>query len=428
MFLEDMVGVLRKRIKVEVSRNRRETDAFSIAFEGPHPETVMKVTNGLASSFIEENLKVREAQAVGTSDFLADELETMRQRLVQVEERLREYRRQYMGELPEQLDANLRIIERLQSQLNAREESMRDERARLAGVESQIEANRKLLNEGPATGAASEDGRAMSLDQLKAQLANLKANYTDRHPDVIKLKSQIADLEKQHGSGQWNSAGESRPTSSADPALRMVSNQLNELMRQRAEVSAEIKNIEIDIAKISREIRVYQERIERTPKHEQELLVLNRDYDNMQESYKSLLDRKLEAEISVNMEKKQKGEQFRIIDHATLPRTPVSPDLRKLFLMAAAAGLGLGGAIIFLFDFLNTSIKQPKIYESELGLAVLATIPKLITPAEKRWRRVNNVLTFFSLTIAAGLAGLFGLMILKGVDPVLKIASQYIKL
>jgi polysaccharide chain length determinant protein (PEP-CTERM system associated) len=427
MFLEDKVAILRKRIKVEVNNDRRrEADAFSISFQGPEPEKVVKVTNGIASSFIEENLKVREAQAVGTSDFLADELETKRKRLEEVEKKLREYRRQYMGELPEQLDANLRILERLQLQINAREESMRDNKARLAGIENQIEADRKILT--GSSGVVPEEGGALSLEQLKAQLATLRSNYTDRHPDVIKLKAQIAELENQYKNGQLNSSEEPQANNSGDPTLRLVSNQLNELMRQRVELKGEIQNIEIDVAKLTRQIKEYQERVERTPKHEQELVVLNRDYNNMQESYNSLLNRQLEAEISVNMEKKQKGEQFRVIDHAALPRKPVSPDLRKLFLMAAAAGLGLGAALIFLLDFLNTSIKQPKDYESELGLTILATIPRLIAPRERRWRRVNTGLTVIGLCVAIFLAGTFGLMILKGVDPVLKLVSQYIKI
>ena len=97
MFLEDKVNALRKSIEVKVNKNRRGSNAFSISFRGSQPKTVMDVTNRLAGSFIDENLRVREAQAVGTSDFLADELKTKRQRLEDVEKKLREYRRQYMG-------------------------------------------------------------------------------------------------------------------------------------------------------------------------------------------------------------------------------------------------------------------------------------------------------------------------------------------
>jgi len=427
LFLDDMVGILRKRIKVAVNKLRR-ADSFSISVKGPDPERVMKVTNGLAGSFIEGNLKVREAQAVGTSDFLRDELEMMRKRLEEVESNLREYRRKYMGELPEQLDANLRILGRYQDQLNAREGSLRDEKTRLVAVEHQIEAARKTLIESRRPLAGSEDDRPLSLEQLKSQLATLRSNYTDRHPDVIKLQIQIAALGNQRKNGGVNSPAESQSDNIVDPALLMVSNELKDLMRQRLEIRAEINKITFDAAKINGYIKEYQERVERTPSHEQELLTLNRDYNNMQDSYNSLLNRKLEAEISVNMEKKQKGEQFRIIDHAVLPHKPVSPNIEKLFMLSAAAGLGLGAGLIYLLDLLNTSLRHPKDYESELGLVVLATIPKLISPREKLLRRINWALTFCSLAVAVGLTGVFGLLIIKGVDPVLNLVSRYVKI
>jgi capsular polysaccharide biosynthesis protein len=182
------------------------------------------------------------------------------------------------------------------------------------------------------------------------------------------------------------------------------------------------------MAQIKSQIKEYGLRVEKTPQREQELLTLQRDYDNIKESYNSLLNRKLEAEISVNMEKKQKGEQFQIIDYAVLPKKPVSPDLKKLFLLSVAASLGLGAGLIFLIDFTNTALKDPRDYESQLGLAVLAVIPKLQSRRGKMWHWVNNALTTVGLAVAAGLAGAFGLVVLKGVEPMLKLVSQYVKI
>jgi protein tyrosine kinase modulator len=435
MFIEDKFAGLRERINVEVNRAglRKEADAFSISFKGPKPEIVMAVTNRLAGSFIDENIKVREAQAVGTSDFLADELITKRKRLEDVEKKLREYRRKYIGELPEQLDANLRILERLQTQLSEREKSLREEKSRLIVIDNQIKDNRKILEESRESGTVSEEGDVLSLELLKAQLSTLRSNYTDLHPDVIKLKSLIAELEAERQAGELPSSGKARTEEpqvdvSGDPALKLVSNTLNEFLRQRAETKGEINNIGIDIERLKHELKEYQERVERTPQREQELMKLKRDYDNNQESYNSLLNRKLESEIAVNMEKKQKGEQFRIIDHAALPRKPVSPDMRKLFMLSVAGGLGFGAGLIFLLDFMNSSLKQPKDYESELGLPVLATIPKLLSPKDRILRRINRGMTAVSLVFAAALAAGFGLIILKGVEPVMELVSKYIKI
>jgi polysaccharide chain length determinant protein (PEP-CTERM system associated) len=428
MFLEEMVDALRKRIEVKVNRGRQGSDSFSISFRGAHPKMVMEVTNRLTGSFIDENLKVREAQAVGTSEFLADELKIKRQRLEEVEQKLKEYRHQYMGELPEQLDANLRILERLQTQLSEREKTLRDEKSRLTVIENQIEGNRKILTENRVTGTVSDEGDEVSLELLKAQLTTLKSNYTDRHPDVIKLKAKIADLEAGYKAVEPVSSGEPRANVAGDPALQLVSNTLTELMRQRVELSGEIQNITLEITELKQQLKEYQQRVERTPQREQELLAFNRDYDNIQGSYNSLLNRKLEAEIAVNMEKKQKGEQFLIVDRAALPRKPVSPDMRKLFLLSAAAGLGLGAGLIFLLEFLDTSLKQPKDYESELGLAVLATIPKILDRRDKVFIRVNQGLTLFSLIIAVALAAGFATLVFIGVEPTIELVREFAKL
>ena len=180
-----------------------------------------------------------------------------------------------------------------------------------------------------------------------------------------------------------------------------------------------------EIAKIMQQIKEYQRRVEITPTREEELLSLKRDYDNINESYNSLLERKLEADIAVNLEKKQKGEQFRIVDHARLPQKPVSPDLKKLIMLAVAAGLGIGGGLIFLRDYLDTSLKRPDDIEAELGVPVLATIPRLYQAKGRMFKQVNWVLTGIGVLIGIILLGVFGLLALNGVNPTIELAQQY---
>jgi polysaccharide chain length determinant protein (PEP-CTERM system associated) len=350
----------------------------------------------------------------------------MRMRLEEVEKKLKEYRRQYMGELPEQLDANLQVLERLQTQLSEREKSLREEKSRLIVVESQIEANRKILTESRP--AVSEDGGALNLEQMKAQLSALKSTYTERHPDVVKLKARIAEMEAQYNSGELKSSAEDPRSESGDPAVRIISNSLEEAKRQRLEIRGEIQNIEIEIAKLRRQLIQYQERVERTPKREQELLSLKRDYENIKESYNSMLNRKLESEIALNMEKKQKGEQFRIVDYAALPQKPASPDMKKLLLLSIAGGFGLGAGLIFLSEYFNSALKHTKEYESELGLAVLAKIPRMYSPQDRLWIRVNRGLTVISIMIAVALTAGFAVLAVSDVDPTLELVKQFVKL
>ena len=425
MFMEDKIAGLRKRIEIDVARTRRnDADAFSISFNGTNPQQVMQVANGLATFFIDENLKVREAQAVGTSDFLDDEMVTMRQRLEGVEQRLKEYRKQHMGELPDQLETNLRVLDRLQMQLNDKQESLRDEKSRLSALEGQIDANRKFLT-GSGSGE-SEGGESVSLEQLRAQLAALRAGYTDSHPDVIRLRDKIADLEEKYKSGELSASGSLPAQGSTDPAVLMAQKSLDEQARQRHLARLEIQNLEVEIANSVRQIKEYQQRVERTPQHEQELLTLERDYNNLKQSYDSLVNRKLEAEIAVNMEKKQKGEQFSIIDPARLPEKPVSPDMRRLFLMILAAGLGVGAGLVMLLDFFDTSLKRPESLETDLGIPILATVPKIYQPGDTRRKRLNRLLTAVSLFVAACLLAGFAVLVFNGVEQTMEIVRPYL--
>lgn len=390
IYMEDKVNSLRKCIKIDITRDRKGSDAFSISFKGKDPQKVMRVTNALATSFIDENLKVRESQALGTSDFLDSELKSMRQRLEQVEEKIKDYRKSYMGELPEQLDTNLRILDRLQEDLNDRQQSIREARVRLAELNSASSRSQQVVVIG---NEQQRPGDGASLEELKAQLETLSARYTEMHPDILRLKKQIAEMEaKQQSEAADNNQGHFAVSAHLPPELR----------RQIYEARREIEVAEGEIESLKKQIGGYQKRVEDTPKREQELLGLRRDYQNIQASYDSLLSRKLEADIAVNMERKQKGEQFRIVDPARVPQKPVEPDMRKLFLAVVAAGLAIGGGTAFLLDYVNTSFRKPDEIESMYELPVLTAIPTLLQPRQLMLRKLNDMasIAFAGLTMA----------------------------
>lgn len=418
MFLEDKIESLRNRITVNITSDRKkDTEAFSIAFKGDNPEQVMRITNTLATFFINENLKVREAQAIGTSDFLQDELESLKKRLSGLEEALRVYRMQHMGALPEQLETNLRVLERLQEELNANQLRLRDARQFQISLEKQI-ADENAINQKKSSAPDESKADALKandvlLANLQRQLTDLQARYTDRHPDIIRLKKQISDLEK-----------EMAQSADADPIVKpdntiaeqggLSTKSSRSLRRQMEETHREISDLEFEIPKIVEKIKSYQDRVEQTPRIEQELLSLRRDYDNIKISYDSLLQRKMEAELAVNMEKKQKGEQFQIIDPARVPSKPLEPDLRKLFMMTTLAGLSIGGGLIFLFEYLNHTFQNPEDIETELKIKVLALIPDIETSKTKMVKRFNMGFTIVSVVIALTLLTGFASLTLIG--------------
>ena len=199
-------------------------------------------------------------------------------------------------------------------------------------------------------------------------------------------------------------------------------------IRQLNEKKYEIAKLSDEIQKMLEKIKIYQVRVEDTPKREQELLSLKRDYQNIKQTYDSLLSRKLEAQIAVNMEKKQKGEQFRILDPARLPKKPVQPDMKKIFLIALAAGLGIGGGLIFMREYYDSSFKKIEDVESYLEIPVLSAVPALSKPQDARWRRVNlvasSIFTFISITLFAGLS----FITINGIDQALELINRFIKI
>ena len=422
MYMEDKVNNLRKRISVNVSSDRRRgTDSFSLTFQGKSPQTVMKVTNALASYFIDENLRVREAQAVGTSDFLDAELQSMKHRLEEVEAQLKRYRESYMGELPEQLDSNLRILDRLQEHLGESQQNLSEAKIRLVTLQNEAATSR----DQSTTVIIGQDSQQETndVDQMRAQLESLLSRYTARHPDVVRLKARIAEMEKQ---AQADAQSEPGDVPTIDSERRQPVSLSPEYRTQYAEITQEMRRLQADVEDTKRQISTYQKRVENTPKREQELLSLRRDYQNIQTTYDSLLARKLEAEIAVNMERKQKGEQFRILDPAKMPQKPVKPDMQKLFIMVVGAGLAIGGGIIFLLEYMDSSFKRPEDIEEDLDLPVLCSVPQIISRKSRILRRFEYascaVFGFMSFILFAGFAALTQ----KGVEPTIELLRKIV--
>jgi protein tyrosine kinase modulator len=378
----------------------------------------MQVTNALASNFISENLSIRENQAAGTSSFLTDELKTMKQRLVDKEDALKKYREKYMGGLPEQLQTNLAILTRLQGQLDQYAENLRDAENRKIAVQKQIG---DVSNPPPVAEQQGLTVQAAGPDQLanlRDQLAALEARYTPKYPDVIRLKETIAKLEAQ----QKAKPSESSPRRISPETQRL----LQTLQRQAIDVDLEIKGLKNQIAETQSQVKWYQKKVEDTPKREQELLSLNRDYENIKKLYSSLLNKQLEAGIAVSMEKKQKGEQFRVIDPAQIPERPAKPDMNKVLLVTLVVGLGLGGGLAYMAEMLDTSYKSPDEVEKELELPILVSMPIRYTEKEIRRMKMRRIFGYVFVSVGFVAVAVAIVIATKGVDKTMEFVNQII--
>jgi polysaccharide chain length determinant protein (PEP-CTERM system associated) len=423
LFVEDRIEDMKKRISVQLIRREASryarvpgsAYAFSISFKGKEPEKVMKVTNALASYFIDENIQFREIEAIGTSNFLDEELIPIREGLVAKEKVLKEYREKYMGELPEQLGTNMSMLIRIEEQLKVKQTNLLDAQNKLAMLNGQINEGALLFGQGATvTGdgrIVSDFGQAISLEQARAMLSYLETRYTQKHPDIIRIKKIISDLEKNKQNNNDTSNG----------SQYIPHNARMEIER----IKVNINTLSTDVAKLKSQVRVYNGRIENTPRREQELKSLERDYNNIRASYDMMLNKKLESAISVNMEKKQKGEKFQILDPARLPEKPVFPNMKILFLLTLVAGPNIGIGLVFLLEYLDTSFRSPKDIESGLGFSVLATIPLIFDQKYKRRQRMNQVFSVASIMVSFILLSAFAVLSFVGVDQTMELLNRF---
>jgi protein tyrosine kinase modulator len=348
-------------------------NTFFIFFYGRDPVKVARTANRVAEAFIDSNLKLRENQAEGTSEFLEGELGRTKQRLELQEARIAEFKQLNMGDLPEQRDTNLRAVEQLQTKLEINMEALDKAETRKLLLQSQMAELRRSSGRPRVTGSGVVAPAAPSrLEQLRAELAELRSRYTEQHPDVIRTQAEIEQLEKLERRKPAPSAAAAAPADDDDEPARVDPTLKSEL----ASVDLEIRSLKSERERILGDISRVQARLENVPRVEQELLSLTRDYDNIKNSYESLLDKRLNARLYENLEKSQQGERFTIIERALPPTAPYSPNK----LLTLAAGLLVGGILGLLAVLLRertdpTYADAATLQQAFPGLPLLATIP-----------------------------------------------------
>jgi hypothetical protein len=264
------------------------------------------------------------------------------------------------------------------------------------------------------TGTTGGQGESQELTALRKELLNVQLKYTENHPEVRRLKSMIEILEGQQAE---------TPIEDVDAKLEMVEPvvrdnfSMSDLLKpQLQQVNSEIGGLRLEIQKVKGQVELYERRVEETPKREQEMILLTRDYETIKSRYDNLVQRKLEADVAVSMEKKQKGEQFRMLDAAKLPEKPVSPDVSRILLFSLVLGLCLGGGLAFTVEMRDTSYQNPEEAEGELGLPVIGSLGYRYTNKELRMKKAKGILKGASVAGGFAISALCIMVATKGAD------------
>jgi polysaccharide chain length determinant protein (PEP-CTERM system associated) len=407
LIMEDVIEQMRRDISLNVNanRNRDGASSFNVSFESPDARTAMRVTERLASLFVQENLEDRELLADQTNQFLQGQLEEARRRLLEHERKLQEFRQRNNGQLPEQVQSNLQMMQSAQMQLQNVVESGNRDRDRLLVLERNLADTLSAAAPVAVTPPASTSGEpfvgtaAQQLENAKTALRALELRLKPEHPDIGRAKRVIAELEKKA-----EAEALAQPLSATAPAPVMA---VDKVAQARAEtMRLEIQELRQRLESGKREAARLQEvaqghatRVQVAPSLESQLTELMRDYNTLQEGYTSLLRKSEDSKIAVNLERRQIGEQFRILDGARLPERPVSPDRVSINLMGILAGLAVGLGLVALLEYRDTSLKSDDDIVTTLSLPVLAVIPVMTNAVERRAHRRRKVLLAASATV-----------------------------
>ena len=384
---DEVVDRMRKDISIDLVRapdRPGDLTSFNIYYSAKDPVVAQKVTEQLTWFFINENLEDRQQQSENTTQFFQAQLEQARASLADQEKRLKDYKDQFMGQLPGQMQSNVEILNGLQMQLQSANEALNRAKQQNTYLES-------LLGQYRSVQSASRDGKGSAglpaldaeLSKLRAQLADLSSHYTDQHPDVRKLKEQIARTEKMKQQLQSDMAKNPQSDNAAQAHDYTDQPGVMELQSQLKANQIEVATRQRAIQEVENEIRQYRGRLEQAPKREQELASITRDYDQSRTYYDSLLAKKNQSELATNLEKRQQGQHFRILDPPSLPTKPYSPDRFKLSLIGLFAGLVLGAVTAGGAELMDDRIYSEKEMKKCLPIEVLAEIPLLPTRNEQ---------------------------------------------
>ncbi len=378
-------------INTKGSGYQGQLEAFTISFSHQDPMMAMKVTSNLASQYIDANIKIREQFIEGATEFIEQELLAAKEALDKKEKILSEYKLKYIGELPGQIETNLRTLDRLQEEKIQIQDSISASKLRMELLQKSIhdyESMAGTLREfddvsfSGSTSQGSADPVAQQIAKLKQELMKMSGEYTDAYPDIVSLKTQIKTLEKElvRRAGALESeyledAADIPGSELGEIDAPRFDPYLADLKNSKDDLKMQTMSLKTQLSRISKEMQSLTQRIERAPTREQELLVLERDYGNMQANYQHLHQKRISAKISENLDKRQKGERFRILDPANLPTKAEGLPRELIALGGLGGGLGLGLGLAFLLEFFSPTFRRSEDVEVSLGFPMLATIP-----------------------------------------------------
>jgi polysaccharide chain length determinant protein (PEP-CTERM system associated) len=407
--VEEVLAQARNDIGVEPAgpeqlSGRVKTVSFTLTYTGDTRESVADVTNAVAAFYVQQNERMRSDEAIRTSAFLREQLADAKAQLTRQEAAIREFTTRYTGELPQQVGVNLATLERLNTQLRLNgEQQIRiiEQRDKLLdGLRDTSVVARAAAGSTKLSPESIE--RLKQIDEVKQQLAQAETQFTERHPDVVRLREQLAAMERDHKAADAEEARkreqeeERAALATIDPAAPTP-----QVRRRTIEsLDGELAKLRQEEAAIRQTIGSFEARLESSPQRQQDYALITRDYNAAKDLYDSLLKRYDEAQLTASMETENAGETFRVLEAALPPDGPTAPNRFRLLLMGLLLAAAAAGAAVLTREQFDTGFHTVDEIREFTSVPVLVSIPP-IGPATTG-RRVR--MAFATLTTLAVIA------------------------
>jgi polysaccharide chain length determinant protein (PEP-CTERM system associated) len=358
--MDERIDLTRKNIGItpiqsEIARTNG-LPGFFISFQANDARTAQLVCGEIQSLFVSENLSDRAASAAGTTEFLKSQLADAKAKLDEQDAKLAKFQQTYMGKLPGAETSNMNMLTTLNTQLDAATQAlarMEQDKSYSESIMALQQAQQPQITEHG--GAPAPQAQQLELQQLQSQLADLKARYTDDYPDVVSTQRKVNELERK--------LAQAPPPSVASASSAPKSTDSVTVQQMRAQLRAMEQGIaqkKRDQAEIQAQLRTYQDRIASSPAVEEEYKSITRDTSTAQAFYDDLLNKLNQSKMATDLERRQQGEQFRVMDEPNLPETPSSPKRPVFVIGGFAAGLALGLFIVALLEYLDTAVRNER--------------------------------------------------------------------
>lgn len=392
-----LVEQMRRDVSLELTGvdqhlgGRGPTIAFAITYNGRDPATVARVANTIAAFYIDEHTRMRAGQAAGFAEFLKVELADAKRQLDAQEQKTTQFKLSHLGELPEQIEANLGSLERLNTQLRLNNESQLRGQDRRDRLEQELAA----APQAAAVPVAPPSPRAQELAKLKAELNELRQQYSDAYPDVMRVRAAIAALEED---------GEPPATVDKPAPAVAASARLAQALR---DTDSELRLLKEEELRLRQAIASYEQRVENMPRREEEFQTLSHDHATAKERYDTLQKRYEEAQLAESLERGRQTEQFRILDPATPPGTPSAPARLRLIAAGVIFALLLAVGAMIAAEQLDTSLHTIEDLQRVVNDRTVFSIPLIQTGTATRryWRRVGLTTAAVAVGVALVVAG-----------------------